>query len=114
MGRLSQTLLPPRKRLLDLQQQVDLLQGQLRAGQRIEVIATTVCGHDECGAPPPQELPAECLVLELGCGFEIPARPAVEQPQHQSRAERPNPEQRLGQGISPERQQRLLQTIRLL
>ena len=49
MGRLSATLLPPKRRLQDLQEQITLLQGQLRAGRGIAVLEVAGCGHDmEC------------------------------------------------------------------
>ena len=114
MGRLSATLLPPKRRLQDLQEQITLLQGQLRAGRGIAVVEVARCGHQDCGAPMPDALPEDALILELGCEHQIPDAPPLEQPQHQSRADRRRPEDIVGRGIGPERQKRLLKTIRLL
>lgn len=114
MGRLSATLLPPKRRLQDLQEQITLLQGQLRAGRGIAVLEVASCGHDTCGAPAPDALPEDALILQLGCEHKIPDAPVLEQPQHQSRADRRRPEEVTGRGIGPQRQERLLKTIRLL
>ena len=114
MGRFSAILLPPKRRLQDLQEQITLLQGQLRAGRGITVLTVCRCGHQECGSPPPAELPEDCLVIELGCGHAIPAAPPVEETHHRSRAELSRPASTTGRGIGPERQKRLLKTIRLL
>ena len=114
MGRITATLLPPKRRLQDLQEQITLLKGQLRGGRGITVLTVCRCGHQECGAPLPAELPEDCLVIELGCGHAIPAAPPTEEAQHRSRADRPRPEETLGRGIGTERKSRLLKTIRLL
>ena len=114
MGRLSATLLPPKRRLQDLQEQITLLQGQLRAGRGIAVITVARCGHDDCGAPMPEALPEDALILELGCEHQIPEAPALEAPQHQSRGDRRKPDDTVGRGIGPARQERLLKTLRLL
>ena len=114
MGRLSSTLLPPKRRLQDLQEQINLLQGQLRAGRGIAVLTVCRCGHQECGSPAPAKLPEDALVIELGCGHAIPAAPLLEETQHVSRAERFRPEDNLGRGIGSERKRQVLRTISLL
>lgn len=114
MGRLSATLLPPKRRLQDLQEQITLLQGQLRAGRGIAVLEVARCGHDDCGPRLPEAMPEDALILELGCEHQIPEAPALEQPQHQSRGDRRRAEEPLGRGIGTERKKRLLKTIRLL
>ena len=113
MGRLSATLLPPKRRLQDLQEQITLLQGQLRAGRGVAVLEVARCGHDDCGSRLPEAMPEDALILELGCEHQIPDAPPLEEIQYQSRAERSGRET-VGQGIGPERQKRLLKTIRLL
>lgn len=113
MGRISATLLPPKRRLQDLQEQITLLQGQLRAGRGIAVLEVARCGHQDCGAPMPDDLPEDALILELGCEHQIPDAPVVEQPQHQSRGDHQRRDT-TGRGLTPERQRQAFKTIALL
>ena len=64
--------LPRKARLRQLDEQLLAIEAQLKAQKPVPILAVSRCGHSECGVPAPAELPADCLVIELGCKFAIP------------------------------------------
>ena len=114
MAPVSSALQPPKARLQALLSGVEALEARAKASRGIAVLEVARCGHGDCGAPLPDALPEDALILELGCEHQIPDAPALEETQHQSRADRRRPEEATGRGIGPERQKRLLKAIRLL
>ena len=114
MAPVSSALQPPKARLQALLSGVEALEARVLQTRPIQVLTVARCGHDDCGAPMPADLPENALILELGCEHQIPDAPPLEEIQHQSRADRRRPEDTAGQGIGPERKKRLLKTIRLL
>jgi hypothetical protein len=72
MPRASTLLLPRKARLQLLAEQLTSLEVQLGAARRIPVFRVARCGHGECGSAPPAQLPADALLIEMGCRHEIP------------------------------------------
>jgi hypothetical protein len=69
---LARRLLPQKQRLRDLQEEVLGLRGQLQMAQGIAVLHVATCGHATCGCPPPEVLPTDAWVVQLGCRLEAP------------------------------------------
>ena len=113
MAPVSSVLQPPKARLQALLSGVEALEARAKASRGISVLEVASCGHQACGAPMPDALPADCLILQLGCEHQIPPAPALEVTQHQSRAERSNRDT-AGRGLTPERQRQAFRTIALL
>lgn len=65
-------LLPKKQRMQLLADQITSLETQLQAAALIPVFRISRCGHADCGSPPPAQLPADALVIELGCSHQIP------------------------------------------
>ena len=115
MSPVSSVLQPPKARLQALLSGVEALEARAKASRGITVLEVARCGHADCGAPVPADLPQDALILELGCEHQIPDAPVLEQPEQQrSRADRRQQLPTPGRGIGPERQKRLLKTITLL
>jgi hypothetical protein len=64
--------LPRKARLRQLDEQLLAIETQLRAKKPVPVLAVARCGHPECGTPAPAEIPANCLIIQLGCKYAIP------------------------------------------
>lgn len=97
---------------------VEALESQVLQARPITVLRIARCGHPECGAALPAELPADALVIELGCQYALPTvampEPEASKPRAEPRAEPRRVDAVIGEGISEERQKRALRTIRLL
>ena len=72
MSPVSSALQPPKARLQALLSGVEALEAQVLQARPITVLRVARCGHPECGAAAPAELPADALVIELGCQYAVP------------------------------------------
>ena len=69
---LARRLLPPKQRIRELQDELLGLRGQLQMSQGIAVVHVATCGHTACGCSPPEVLPDDAWVVQLGCRLEAP------------------------------------------
>jgi len=114
MSPVSSVLQPPKARLQALLSGVEALEAQVLQARPIQVLRVASCGHPECGAAPPEDRPADALVIELGCRYAVPEVAMPEPEQLRPRAEPRRVDASIGEGISEERQKRVLSRIRLL
>ena len=68
----STRLKPLKQRLTELQDGLAQVQSQLKVAAGIEVIHVALCGHQECGVPPPRQLPEDAWVVVMGCSHQTP------------------------------------------
>jgi len=109
---LTRRMMPAKARMQYLLEEVSRLEAKARRSTPIEVLRIARCGHAECGAAPPVELPADALVLELGCIHDIPPAPPPEETElRTSRLERAAAS---GAALTPERKARAIKLIKLL
>jgi hypothetical protein len=115
MLRASTLLMPKKARLQQLADGVAALEAQLQAASRIPVLRVARCGHDECGCPPPAQLPGDALLIEMGCRLQIPqvALPAGEAA-YRSRSERTPHLPPAGRGLGTAGVARTLQKLRVI
>lgn len=92
---IAQLLKPIAQRRRDMADQILALQGQLRVAQGIKVIHVAVCGHADCGCPPPKQLPEDAWIVHLSCKHNTPQQVSPELLDEQSGATTagPTPEQ---------------------
>ena len=114
MSPVSSALQPPKARLQALLSGVEALEAQVLQARPITVLRIARCGHPECGAAPPVELPTDALVIELGCQYAVPQVAMPEPAAAKPRAEPQRVDAVIGEGISEERQKKAIRTIRLL
>jgi hypothetical protein len=93
---------------------VEALEAQVLQAKPIEVLRIARCGHAECGAQPSSEVPADALVIEMGCQYAVPQISMPEPEKVRTRAEPKRVEHAIGVGISEQRQKRVLSRIQLL
>lgn len=112
---ITRRLLQPRARMQILMEEVSRLEAKAHRSAPIEVFRVARCGHPECGCPPPDELPMDALVIEMGCQYDIPAvvPPEGMEQGYVSRVER-QANQGVGQGLGADGVARTIQMIRLL
>jgi hypothetical protein len=72
MPRVATQLMPRKARLQFVEQHIAQLEARLSAAQPIPVFRVARCGHATCGCSPPAPLPADALLIELGCSRAIP------------------------------------------
>lgn len=114
MGAAARALMPRKARLQALVEGVGQLEARVLRRSPIEVLRVARCGHAACGCAPPAELPADALVIEMGCRDQIPS---IEPPEgleggYRSRVERGVPA--VGRGLGAERTRALIQQIQLI
>ena len=114
MSPVSSALQPPKARLQALLSGVEALEAQVLQARPITVLRIARCGHPECGAAVPPELPADALVIEMGCKYAVPKVAMPEPEKVKPRAQPKRADDAIGAGISEQRQKRALRTIRLL
>ena len=121
MSPVSSALQPPKARLQALLSGVEALlsgvealEAQVLQARPITVLRIARCGHPECGAAVPAELPTDALVIELGCQYAVPQIAMPEPEASKPRAEPQRVDAVIGEGISEERQRRAIRTIQLL
>ena len=114
MGSAAQILQPPKARLQALLSGVEELEARVLQAKPIRTLRVARCGHPECGCAAPAELPADALVIEMGCRYAVPTIAMPEPEKAKPRAEPVQVDDAIGAGISEQRQKRALRTIRLL
>ena len=114
MAPVSQLLQPRKARLQALVAGVEALEAKVLQARPIQTFRVARCGHAECGCDPPEEMPPDALVIELGCRYAVPQIAMPEQERVRPRAEPARVDDVIGVGISEQRQKRVLRTIRLL
>ncbi len=114
MGSAAQILQPPKARLQALLSGVEELEARVLQAKPIKTIRVARCGHPECGAAPPAELPVDALVIEMGCQYAVPQISMPEPEKVRTRAEPKRVEHAIGVGISEKQQSRLLSRVQLL
>jgi hypothetical protein len=114
MGSAAQILQPPKARLQALLSGVEELEARVLQAKPIKTIRVARCGHPECGAAPPAELPVDALVIEMGCAYAVPQIQMPEPEKVKQRAEPSRVNDSIGVGISEQRQKRVLSRIQLL
>ena len=115
MGSATRALMPPKARILGLMEEVGRLEAKALATAPIDVYRVARCGHADCGCPPPDELPMDALVIEMGCQYEIPSvtPPEGMEQGYRSRVEK-QAEGGVGRGLGPEGVKRTIQMIQML
>ena len=115
MGAAARALMPRKARLQALMDGVQSLEARLQRTAPITVLRVARCGHAACGCPPPAELPADALVIELGCSHLIPSvtPPEGAEQGYRSRVER-QVDLGVGRGLGQERTRALIQRIQLI
>ena len=114
MGAAAQILQPPKARLQALLAGVQELEAKVLQAKPIQTIRIARCGHAECGAHPDSVIGVDALVIEVGCGYEVPQIQMPEAEKVKRRAEPKQVDDAIGAGISEQRQKTVLRTIRLL
>ena len=115
MGVVSNSMLAKKQRLLQLDEALNVLEIAADAKKSIPVFRVCPCSHDSCGSDLPAVLPADCLIIELGCKDHIPQIALPEDDSvWKSRAERKEylPEQ--GCGLGPDGVKRAIQTLKTI
>ena len=114
LGPVARALLSPKQRMQLLSDEVVRLRGQLYLADGVSVLRVARCGHPECGCEPPVEAPAEALLIELGCRYQIPSvtPPEGHEQGYRSRVERGIPT--AGPGIGEEGVRATIQLISVL
>ena len=114
MAQAASVLQPPKARLQALLAGVEAMEARVLQAKPIHTLRVARCGHPECGCSPPVELPADALVIEMGCKYAVPTIAMPEPEKAKPRAEPVQVDDAIGAGISEQRQKRALRTIRLL
>ena len=114
MGAAAQILQPPKARLQALLAGVQELEAKVLQAKPIQTIRIARCGHAECGESPDSVIGVDALVIEVGCGYEVPQIQMPEAEKVKRRAEPRQVDDVIGAGISEQRQKQVLRTIRLL
>ena len=114
MGSATRALMPPKARILGLMEEVGRLEAKALATAPIDVYRVARCGHADCGCAPPDELPMDALVIEMGCQYAVPQIQMPEREKVKQRAEPSRVNDAIGVGISEQRQKRVLSRIQLL
>ena len=113
-GPVTRALLSPKQRMTLLSDEITRLRGQLYLSDGVAVIRVARCGHPECGCEPPADVPAEALLIELGCRYQIPSvtPPEGHEQGYRSRVERGIPTAGIGLGEAGVRRTiQLIQTL---
>lgn len=115
MGAAARALMAPKARLQALMDGVQQLETRLLKTSPIEVLRVASCGHLECGCRAPAELPADALVIELGCRLQIPSvtPPEGMEQGYRSRVERQG-DLGVGRGLGPETTRAVIKRIQLI
>ena len=115
MGRVSNSLLAKKQRLLQLDERMKALEAIAGHSKLIPVYRVCDCAHDGCGIHEPADLPSDALIIELGCCDDVPkvALPR-EDGVWRSRAERKEmlPEQ--GCGLGPDGVKRAISKLKTI
>ena len=69
-----------RARLKLLHQRVADMELKLSLAQPIPSIRVRTCSHPECGKTKPRNLPADVLIIQLGCRHAVPGRTTHQHP----------------------------------
>ena len=112
MGAATKLLMPPKQRMQALVEEVARLEARALRSSPIEVLRIARCGHEACGCQLPAELPADALVIELGCQYQIPviAPPEGLEGGYRSRVEQ-RADRGIGRGLGPEKTQEAIRMI---
>ena len=115
MPRASTLQLARKARVQNLDEGILRLEGRLSAATQIPVFRVCHCGHDSCGRPLPDALPDDALVIELGCGFEVPQISIPVDQEQRSRSEvKTAPLPAAGSGLGTDGVRRTVETLRVL